>query len=136
VFPPASSVERGAYVLWQRDEGTPDAILIGSGSEVSLALETAQAMADRANLRVVSMPSWELFDAQDAAYRERVLPAACRRRLALEAGATMGWERYVGDAGRILGVNHFGASAPYKVLQKEYGFTVENVTAIVNELLA
>ena len=136
VYPPASSVERGAYVLWQRDEGMPDAILLASGSEVSLALEAAQGLSERANLRVVSMPSLELFDAQDATYRENVLPAACTRRLAIEAGVTMGWDRYVGDSGRMLGVDHFGASAPCKILQKEYGFTVENVTAIVNDLLA
>lgn len=135
-FPPARCLEQGAYKLWQSEKGRPKVILIATGSEVSLALDAARELArEQLNVRVVSMPSWELFERQPEKVKKSVLPPYCRIRLAIEAGATMGWEKYVGPKGRILGLNHFGASAPYKVLAKEFGFTTENVVQIVHDML-
>ncbi len=125
-----ASVERGAYVL--KDFGTPEIILMASGSEVSLILEAAQKLADEGKgVRVVSFPSWELFEKQDEAYRESVLPKNIQLRLAVEAGTTLGWERY---AGSVIGIERFGASAPYKVIFEKLGFTVENVVKRAKEL--
>ncbi len=136
-YPAASLLEQGAYTLWQSGKGRPQFILIASGSEVSLALETAEMLAqDGVNVRVVSMPSWELFERQPEKLRRKVLPPACKLRLAVEAGVGLGWEKYVGSKGRIFGLNHFGASGPYKVLAKEFGFTAENVVKIAREMLA
>ena len=136
-YAPASGVARGAYVLAEAGAvlgggspptGNPEIILLASGSEVALALEAHERLAaEGVRSRLVSMASWRLFEQQNAAYRESVLPAACRRRLAVEAGATQGWERWVGDAGEVIGLDHFGASAPGPVLMREFGFTVENV---------
>lgn len=123
-------VEKGAYVL--KDFGTPEIILMASGSEVSLILEAAQKLAEEGRgVRVVSFPSWELFEKQDEAYRESVLPKNIQRRLAVEAGTTLGWERY---AASVIGIERFGASAPYKVIFEKLGFTVENVVARAKEL--
>jgi transketolase len=123
-------VEKGAYVL--KDFGTPEMVLMASGSEVSLVLEAAQKLADEGRgVRVVSFPSWELFEQQDEAYRESVLPKNIQKRLAVEAGATLGWERY---ARSVIGIDHFGASAPAKVIFEKFGFTVENVVAKAKEL--
>jgi transketolase len=130
-------VARGGYVLADPAAGEPQAILIASGSEVSLAIEAAQNLAEDAiPTRVVSMPSWDLFDAQDAAYRESVLPPAISRRLAIEAGSPLGWTKYVGLEGEVLGIDGYGASAPYKDLTREFGFTVEDVVQRVHKLLA
>ncbi|MEQ8765761.1 MAG: transketolase [Planctomycetota bacterium] len=120
---------RGAYVIHEPEgNGSLDGILIATGSEVSLCLEAAKAFAeDGRRVRVVSMPCWELFEAQTDEYREEVLPGSVRARLAVEAGTTLGWERWVGRDGGTLGIDRFGASAPYEDLQKEYGFTPENV---------
>ncbi len=134
VYPAASNLEKGAYVLWQSGEGTPDVTLIGSGSEVELALEAARTLAVECNVRVVSMPSWELFDAQPAAYRDETIPKDCGVILGIEAGCSMGWERYIGPNGKMIAMDRFGASAPYKVLEKEFGFTVENVLATVRAM--
>ena len=134
-FPAASNLDKGAYVLCQSGEGSPELILIASGSEVSLALEAAETLAAACNVRVVSMPSWELFDAQPEAYREDVLPPACRARLAIEAGSSQGWQRYTGDAGRILSIDHFGASAPNGVLAEKFGFTASNVINTAREMM-
>ncbi|NWG07925.1 MAG: transketolase [Chloroflexi bacterium] len=126
------SVEKGAYVL--KDFGEPEIILMASGSEVSLILEAAQKLHEEGRgVRVVSFPSWELFEMQDDAYRESVLPKRIRKRLAVEAGATLGWERY---ANSILGIDHYGASAPYKVIFEKFGFTVENIVAKARALIA
>ena len=128
VFDPAPmAVEKGAYIL--RDaSGTPDVILIATGSEVALAMEAADALAaEGVGARVVSMPSWELFAAQPQSYRDSVLPPTVTARVAIEAGVTLGWERWVGARGRVIGLDRFGASAPYKVLFEQFGFTVENV---------
>jgi transketolase len=121
---PASGVLRGAYTLWQRGEGEPDAIVIATGSEVHLALEAAQSL--EANVRVVSMPCWELFEEQDADYQDSVLPPAVETRVAVEAGVTLGWERY---ASAIIGIDHYGASAPYQRIFTEFGITAEAIAA-------
>jgi transketolase len=128
-----AAIARGGYVL--RDcAGTPDAIIIATGSEVELAVKAAEAMSDKA-IRVVSMPSTDAFDAQDAAYRESVLPKAVTARVAVEAAVTDGWWKYVGHQGAILGVDRFGESAPAGPLFKEFGFTVENLVAKVRGVL-
>ena len=125
----ADGVEKGAYTLWESEPGTdPDLILIGTGSEVSLVLEAAPVLAEAGSaVRVVSMPCWELFELQDEAYRAEVLPPNLGARLAVEAGVTMGWQRWVGDDGDVLGVDRFGASAPGGTVLEKYGFTVDNV---------
>lgn len=135
-YPCAMNVLKGAYTLWQSGEGLPELILIASGSEVALALAAAKQVADDANVRVVSMPSWELFEQQDAVYRNVVLPPACTKRMALEAALVFGWEKYVGSAGTVLGMHGFGASAPYKALEKKFGFTVENAVSMARALIA
>jgi transketolase len=126
-------VAAGAYVL--ADAPAPRLVLIATGSEVSLAL-AAHAELARAGIpaRVVSMPSFELFAAQPAAYREQVLPARLRARLAIEAGSTLGWERWVGSEGRVLGIDRYGASAPAATLLEQLGFTLERVVALAREL--
>jgi transketolase len=111
-------------------------LLLGTGSEVSLCLAAyEQLKTEGINARVVSMPSWELFESQPAEYREAVLPRAVRRRLAVEAGSTFGWERWVGDAGAVLGIDRYGASAPGEVVLRELGFTVDKVVARARALL-
>ncbi|MEA5450690.1 transketolase [Leptolyngbya sp. CCNP1308] len=135
---PGASIEgvaKGAYTVDDCD-GTPDLILIGTGSEVSLCVDAAKELrAAGTKVRVVSMPSWELFDAQDAAYQESVLPKAVTKRLAVEAGITMGWCRYVGSEGDVIGVDRFGASAPGGLVMEKFGFTVENVVSRAKALL-
>ena len=134
-MPPAAELAKGAYVLTDCD-GQPDIILMASGSEVHLALEAAGVLdAKGIGARVVSMPSWELFEAMPAAYREKVLPAAVTARLAVEAGLPMGWDRYVLGADRVVGVSTFGASAPGPVVQAEFGLTLENVVERAMALL-
>lgn len=133
---PASLLARGAYVLAGSD-GPNDLALIASGSEVHVALAAAELLRSEHGLsmRVVSMPSWELFEQQDDAYRQSVLPLDTPARLAVEAAATFGWNRWVGDAGAVIGVDRFGASAPGAVVLERYGFTRENVVARALELL-
>ncbi len=127
----AGMVEKGAYVL--KDFGEPEIVLMASGSEVSLVYEAAKQLAAEGHgVRVVSFPSWNLFEAQDEAYRESVLPRMIPVRLAVEAGATLGWERY---ANSVLGIDHYGASAPYQVIFERFGFTVENVVNRARGLL-
>ena len=136
----AGELVRGAYVLGDfggTDGADPELLLIGSGSEVQLAVGAAAALAGAGRrVRVVSMPSWELFEAQDAGYRAAVLPPAVGARLAVEAGRTLGWERYVGAGGRVLGIDRFGASAPQAVIAEQLGFTVERVVREAQALLA
>jgi len=128
VLPSAEGVERGAYVLAD-SEGTPDVILLASGSEVEVALDARQRLAEQdVKARVVSMPSSELFEQQPPEYRDEVLPPEVSARLAIEMAVPMGWERYVGLQGDVVGINRFGASAPYQVLLEQFGFTGENVT--------
>ena len=133
----ADGLRRGAYVLRDAPAGKPDLILIASGSEVSLVTAAAAQLAtEHIAVRVVSMPSWDLFNAQPAEYRRAVLPPTVKARLAVEAAASQGWYRYVGDAGDVLGVDRFGASAPGDVVMREYGFTVDNVCARARALLS
>ncbi len=133
---PASGLLRGAYVLADV-LGKPDVILIGSGSEVALCLEAAQRLAaEGIRARVVSMPSWELFDQQPAAYRDSVLLPEVRARVAVELGIDLGWSKYLGGGGRFVGMKGFGASAPVGVLLKHFGITVENIVAQAKSALA
>ena len=129
------AVKRGAYVL-KDCEGTPELIFIATGSEVELAVKAADVLsAEGKKVRVVSMPSTNRFDKQDAAYRESVLPAAVSKRVAIEAGISDFWYKYVGFNGRVVGMNSFGESAPADQLFKLFGFTVENVVAKAKEIL-
>ena len=133
----ADGVRRGGYVLSDAKDGKPALILIASGSEVSLIANAAdQLQGEGIAVRCVSMPSWELFDAQPQSYRDSVLPPAVTARLAVELGVSQGWDRYIGASGDMLGVNRFGASAPAGVLLREYGFTVENVVQRAKALLS
>jgi transketolase len=126
----ASGVAKGAYVLADAPGGKPDVILMGTGSELSLCVDAYEKLkGEGIKARVVSMPCWELFDEQDAAYKESVFPASVTARVSVEMAATFGWERYVGSKGRIIGMHRFGASAPIKDLLKFFGFTVDNVVA-------
>ena len=134
---PASGVAQGAYVLSDAPGGLPRLILIATGSELSLALQAhEQLVAEGVAARVVSMPSWDLFEMQTPAYRASVLPPEVTARLAVEQASTFGWERYVGNAGQVIGMHSFGASAPLKALQQEFGFTVEHVVATARALVA
>ena len=134
---PAAGVARGAYILADATVLPPELVLIATGSEVSLALEAQARLApDGIRCRVVSMPSWELFDAQSQSYRDSVLPPGVRARVSIEAASPFGWERYVGLAGAIIGVNRFGASAPGPVVMRELGFTVERVVETAKTVLA
>jgi transketolase len=131
---PASGLRQGGYVLHD-PKGGIDGILIATGSEVHIALEAARLLAaDGIRARVVSLPSWELFEAQPAGYREEVLPSAVGVRVAIEAAATLGWSRYVGPAGAVLGLDHFGASAPAEDLYREFGLTPERVAEAFKRL--
>jgi transketolase len=133
----ADGLRKGAYVLSDAKDGKPSLILIASGSEVGLIVAAAEKLqADGMAVRCVSMPSWELFDAQPQDYRDQVLPPQVTARLAVELGVPQGWERYVGACGDMLGIDHFGASAPADVLLREFGFTVANVVARAHALLA
>ncbi|GAF81222.1 unnamed protein product, partial [marine sediment metagenome] len=133
---PLQKVSRGAYILAE-SSGVSNALIIASGSEVHLALEARELLAQKGiGVRIVSMPSWELFDAQPASYRESVLPPPVTARLAIEAGVTQGWHKYVGPAGDVMGLDRFGASAPYKVLMEKFGFTAEAVAERVLNLLS
>jgi transketolase len=135
-YTPASGVARGAYVLGDAPGGDPEVILIATGSEVSLAVEAhEQLLAEGIRSRVVSMPSWEIFDRQTKEYRDNVLPPNVAARVAVEQGSTFGWERYVGSAGRIIGMKTFGASAPLKELQRKFGFEPGRVAADARALL-
>ena len=125
---------KGAYILSEAHNGTPEVILLSTGAEVHLAVEAQKQLeASGTATRVVSMPSWELFEAQDSAYQESVLPTSITRRVAIEAGSSLGWHRWVGTQGKVIAVDKFGASAPASIIFKEYGFSVENVVAKVNE---
>jgi len=132
----ADGVTRGGYVLADANGQQPDLILIATGSEEHLALEAREQLAEQGvKARVVSMPSWELFDQQPPTYRDQVLPPTVTARLAIEAGVPQGWQRYVGLAGEVIGLNRFGASAPYKTLMEEFGFTAENIVSRALALL-
>jgi transketolase len=135
-YAPASGVARGAYVLGDSPGGNPEVLLIASGSEVSLAVQAHERLlAEGIRSRVVSMPSWDLFEHQPREYRESVLPPRVKARVAVEQGSTLGWERYVGESGRVIGMRTFGASAPLKELQSKFGFQPGRVVAAAMEQL-
>jgi transketolase len=135
-YAPASGVARGAYVLADDPGANPEVILIASGSEVILALQAhEELLATGIHSRVVSMPSWEIFDHQAQEYRDSVLPPSVKARVAIEQASTFGWAQYVGDAGRVIGMKTFGASAPLKELQRKFGFEPDRVAAVAKELL-
>ncbi|KQQ95354.1 transketolase [Leifsonia sp. Leaf325] len=137
VFASAKNTAKGAYVLAEAANGTPDVILIATGSEVQLAVQAREALkADGINARVVSAPSLEWFEEQSAEYRESVLPASVAARVSVEAGISMSWDKYVGDRGRSISIEHFGASADWKTLFREFGITAEAVVAAAKESLA
>jgi len=128
LFASADGLERGAYVLADMGDGDPELILMASGSEVNLIIEAGMRLAAEAiSVRLVSFPSWELFGEQDQAYRESILPTMTKTRMAVEAGVSMGWERWVGEKGIILGIDRFGASAPCEVVYREFGLTIGNI---------
>jgi transketolase len=132
----AAGVSRGAYVMADAPNGSPEIILIASGSEVALVLQAHEALAARGiRSRVVSMPSWEIFEQQPQAYRDDVLLPMVKARIAVEQGSTLGWDRYVGPAGRVIGMKTFGASAPLKELDRKFGFEPERVVAVGMDLL-
>ncbi|MBI5291421.1 MAG: transketolase [Chloroflexi bacterium] len=132
---PADGVQRGGYILWESGD-SPEVILMGTGSEIHIALEAGKKLAAEAvKVRVISLPSWELFDKQPDDYRESVLPKAVRARVAVEAATPLGWEHYVGLNGAVVGLNHFGASAPAPVLYEKFGLTADNVAAQTRRLL-
>ncbi|MGA2033077.1 MAG: transketolase C-terminal domain-containing protein [Thermoguttaceae bacterium] len=135
-YAPAAGVCRGGYILADCPGGKPELILIGTGSELSLVVAAfEQLSAEGIKARVVSLPSWELFEAQPPEYRHLVLPPQVTARVAVELGVQQGWDRYVGDHGRFMGMSGFGTSAPVGVLLKYYGFTVENVVAAAKQVL-
>jgi transketolase len=137
VYAPASGVARGAYVLADAPDGKPDVLLLASGSEVSLCVKASEQLrAEGIQARVVSIPSWELFEHQSQAYRESVIPPEITARISVEQAATFGWERYVGPHGQSIGMQTFGASAPLQELQKKFGFTVEHIMAVAKTLLS
>jgi transketolase len=134
---PASGLHRGAYVLSESSGGAPDVVVIASGSEVTAALGAQKLLeAEALPTRVVSMPSWELFSAQPAAYRESVIPRSARLRVAVEAASPFGWERWVGEEGLIVGIDRYGASAPYETILEHLGLTAEAIAGRVRERLA
>ena len=135
-YAPASGVSRGAYVLADAPGSNPEVILIASGSEVVLALGAHEKLlAEGIRSRVVSMPSWDIFEHQTRDYRDSVLPPSVKARVAIEQASTFGWKQYVGDAGRVIGMKTFGASAPLKELQRKFGFEPERVVSVAKELL-
>jgi len=136
-YPVQAGAERGAYVLSEARGGKPEVLLLATGSEVSLALEAQAKLADEGiRARVVSMPCWEIFEAQERAYREKVIPPDITARLAIEAGVRLGWDRYVGPKGDTVCMGSFGASGPYRDVMRHFGFTVDNVVAKAKGLLA
>jgi transketolase len=132
----ASGVARGGYVLIDAPQGRPDVILLGTGSEVAICLAAYDRLtAEGIRARVVSLPCWALFDEQDRAYRDSVLPPEISARVAVEAGIQQGWERYIGSRGRFVGMSSFGKSAPYELLYEHFGITAENIVTQAKAVL-
>jgi transketolase len=137
VYAPASGVAQGAYVLADAPDGKPDVLLLATGSEVALCIAAYEALkVEGVRARVISMPSWELFEEQSQAYRESVIPPEVTARVAVEAASTLGWEHYAGNAGAIIGMHTFGASAPLKDLQRTFGFEPAHVVRAAREQIA
>jgi transketolase len=136
-YAPASGLAKGAYVLADVDGGKPDVLLLASGSEVGLCVRAhEQLKTEQIKARVVSMPSWEIFEHQSREYRDSVIPPEVSARVSVELASTLGWERYVGLSGYSIGMKTFGASAPLKELQQKFGFTSDNVVAAAKEQLS
>jgi len=132
----AEGVARGAYVMADSSAGPPQIILIASGSEVALAIDAHEALkAEGIRSRAVSIPSWELFEQQPQAYRDSVLPPQVTARIAIEQGSVLGWDRYVGPAGKVVGMHTFGASAPLKALLQKFGFEPDRIVTLAKEML-
>ena len=135
-YGPASGVARGAYILADAPGGAPEVLLLATGSEVHLCIDAHEHLVAKGiRSRVVSMPSWELFDEQPKAYRDEVLPPAVTARVSVEQASSIGWERYVGPHGRIIAMTTFGASAPLKALQRKFGFEPDLIVAAAEDLL-
>jgi transketolase len=135
-YAPASGLAKGAYILAEAEGGKPDVLLLATGSEVSLCVDAYETLkAEGIKSRVVSMPSWELFDDQDQAYRDHVLPPNITARVSVEQASIFGWARYVGLSGKCIGMRSYGASAPMKQLQREFGFSAEKVAEAAKEQL-
>jgi transketolase len=133
----AKFVSKGAYVLAEAPNGTPDVIFLATGSEVQIAIDAREQLkSEGVNARVVSVPCLEWFEEQDAAYRESVLPASVTARVSIEAGISLTWDKYLGDAGRNVSIEHFGASADYKTLFREFGITTEAAVSAAKDSLA
>jgi transketolase len=136
-YAPADGLRRGAYVLADLGQGDPQVILMASGSEVGLIVAAGARLAESGvAVRLVSFPCWELFSEQDAAYRDEVLPPAVQKRVAVEAGVSQGWHRWVGTQGLVLGLDRYGASAPGSIAFEKLGFSVDRVEQMARELLA
>jgi transketolase len=136
ILAPADGVIKGAYVLSKEQGSKPDIILIASGSEVQLVLEAQHELKNESiDARVVSMPSWELFRMQEHEYRDIVLPAVIRARLAVEAASPQGWCEWVGDQGKVIGISEFGSSAPYKEIYEHYGISVKNILSTAKRMV-
>jgi len=135
-YAPATGLAKGAYILAEAPGGRPDVLLMASGSEVALCIEAhEQLTAQGIQSRVISMPSWELFDDQDVVYHDWVLPLSVSARVSVEQASVFGWAKYVGPEGQSIGMRSFGASAPLKDLQREFGFTVERVVEAAKDQL-
>ena len=133
---PDDAIERGAYVLRDSGDGDPDVILMGSGSEVSLCLEAAEKLeADGVAVRVVSMPCLDTFAEQDESYRDEVLPPSCRARVAVEAAARLGWDRWIGPEGEFLGMHNFGESGPAKDVYEHFGITADRAAELGRQVI-
>jgi transketolase len=136
IYAPAEGLRQGAYVLADLGNGKPHILLMASGSEVGLIVEAGKKLASQGiSVRLVSFPSWELFTAQDEAYRNSILPADIELRIAVEAGVSLGWHRWVGPKGRILGLDHYGASAPANIVFEKFGFSIDHIEQMAKELL-
>jgi transketolase len=137
ILAPADGVIKGAYVMSKEQGSKPDIILIATGSEVQLVLEAQHELTnDSIDARVVSMPSWDLFRMQEQEYRDKVLPAGIKARLAVEAASPQGWCEWVGDQGKVIGISKFGSSSPYKEIYEHYGITVKNIVSTAKKMLS
>jgi transketolase len=137
VYAPATGLQKGAYILADLGECDPELILMASGSEVQLIVDAGAKLATEGkNVRLVSFPSWELFAKQDKAYQNSVLPPELTARVSIEAGVSMGWDRWVGPEGKIIAVDRYGASAPFKTIYEKFGITTEAVVSQALELLS
>src|SRR5581483_3127117 len=136
-YAPASGVAKGAYILADASDGKPEVILMSTGSEVSLCIEAYEKLkSEGIKARVVSMPSWEIFEKQDESYRHQVFPPQIKARVSVEQAATFGWQQYVGSTGKTIGMHTFGSSAPLKDLLKKYGFSPDKIVEAAKESIA